>query len=163
MSTQLTDRPWVRESDAADGGSSGSPPPTTSDSHANPGGRRRRWSRRLATGLMVLGLGVFSGTASAYTVTRLEGDTTTSSTASASSATISSLASVAEAVKPSVVTAIVRSAGQEAEGSGIIMRSDGYILTNHHVVEAADITVRSAAARRPPPPWSVTTRPATWP
>jgi putative serine protease PepD len=137
MSTQLTDRPWVRESDAADGGSSGSPPPTTSDSHANPGGRRRRWSRRLATGLLVLGLGVSAGTASAYTATRLEGDTTTSSPASVSSATISSLASVAEAVKPSVVTVIVRSAGQEAEGSGIIVRSDGYILTNHHVVEAA--------------------------
>jgi putative serine protease PepD len=137
MSTQLTDRPWVRESDAADGGSSGSPPPTTSDSHANPGCRRRRWSRRLATGLLVLGLGVSAGTASAYTVTRLEGDTTTSSPASVSSATISSLASVAEAVKPSVVTVIVRSAGQEAEGSGIIVRSDGYILTNHHVVEAA--------------------------
>jgi putative serine protease PepD len=83
-------------------------------------------------------LGVSSGTAGAYAATRLEGQNTTPTvTAAASSATASSLASVAAAVKPSVVTVIVRSASQEAEGSGIMLRSDGVILTNNHVVAAA--------------------------
>jgi putative serine protease PepD len=104
----------------------------------------------------VLGLGVSSGTAGAYAATRLEGPTTTTTptaTATASSATASSLASVAAAVKPSVVTVIVRSAGQEAEGSGIILRSDGVVLTNNHVVAAgaaASITVQLSNGQTAP-------------
>ena len=154
MSTQLTERPPdttvpAAEADRARGaaatGPSGSPTPPAGDTAANSGGGRRPWSRRVAAGLLVLGLGVSSGTAGAYAATRLEGPTTTTSTATASSATASSLASVAAAFKPSVVTVIVRSAGQEAEGSGIILRSDGVILTNNHVVAAgaaASITVQ---------------------
>jgi putative serine protease PepD len=146
MSTQLTERPPdttvpAAEADRARGaaatGPSGSPTPPAGDTAANSGGGRRPWSRRVAAGLLVLGLGVSSGTAGAYAATRLEGHTTTTPTATASSASASSLASVAAAVKPSVVTVIVRSAGQEAEGSGIILRSDGVILTNNHVVAAA--------------------------
>jgi S1-C subfamily serine protease len=48
---------------------------------------------------------------------------------------------VAEAVTPSVVTVDVAAPGANARssslGSGVIYRSDGYILTNHHVIEAA--------------------------
>jgi S1-C subfamily serine protease len=50
---------------------------------------------------------------------------------------------VAEAVTPSVVRIDVGTPGQAAPGggaalgSGVIYRSDGYILTNHHVIEAA--------------------------
>jgi hypothetical protein len=50
--------------------------------------------------------------------------------------TSSSLASVVAAAQPSVVSVIVQGPGQEAEGSGIILRSDGVILTNNHVVSA---------------------------
>jgi putative serine protease PepD len=87
----------------------------------------------------VVGLGVSSGTVGAYAGTRLADHTTTTTTTTTTTsvATAGSLASVAAAVKPSVVTVIVRSAGQEAEGSGIILRSDGVILTNDHVVAAA--------------------------
>jgi putative serine protease PepD len=146
MSTQLTERSpdtavpaaepdWARG--AAATGPSGSPPPPAGPTAANSGGGHRPWSRRVAAGLLVVGLGVSSGTAGAYAATRLEGHTTTTPTATATAATASSLASVAATVKPSVVTVIVRSASQEAEGSGIILRSDGVILTNNHVVAAA--------------------------
>jgi S1-C subfamily serine protease len=60
---------------------------------------------------------------------------------------------VAEAVTPSVVRIDVSGAaessrlgGRPALGSGVIYRSDGYILTNFHVVEGAtDVTVRLAS------------------
>ena len=61
---------------------------------------------------------------------------------------------VAQAVTPSVVTIDVtgRSTGGQGDslGSGVIYRSDGFILTNHHVIEPAmegdvDVTVRLAS------------------
>ena len=61
---------------------------------------------------------------------------------------------VAQAVTPSVVRIDVRAgvedgpgpAGQSGLGSGVIYRSDGYIITNHHVVEnAATVEVRMAS------------------
>jgi len=56
---------------------------------------------------------------------------------------------VAEIVTPSVVRIDVRGAadsGQQALGSGVILRADGYIITNHHVIEnASGITVRLAS------------------
>jgi hypothetical protein len=64
MSTQLTE-----------------PPTGTPVADADPGGGRRRWSRRLATGLLVLGLGMTSGTVGAYAGTRLADDPATASTA----------------------------------------------------------------------------------
>ncbi len=47
-----------------------------------------------------------------------------------------SVASVARAVQPSVVTILADSADGAATGSGFVLRSDGYILTNNHVVAA---------------------------
>jgi putative serine protease PepD len=146
MSTQLTERPLDTpvpgaEPDWAWGAAAtspaGSPPPPAGDSRADPDGGRPRWPSRLAAGLLVVGLGVASGAAGAYAGTRLaDHPTTTSSTATATVAAGSS-ASVAAAVKPSVVTVIVHGAGQEAEGSGVILRADGVILTNDHMVAAA--------------------------
>ncbi len=61
---------------------------------------------------------------------------------------------VAEAVTPSVVTVDVGGPGAgprpTALGSGVIYTSDGYIITNHHVIEAAldeeiPVTVRLAS------------------
>ena len=52
---------------------------------------------------------------------------------------------------------------QEGLGSGVIINADGYILTNHHVVDGADrVEVELADRRVLPPPWWATTRRATW-
>jgi putative serine protease PepD len=61
----------------------------------------------------------------------------------------SSLATVAATAEDSVVSITVRSAGQEAEGSGVILSSDGLIVTSYHVVEDArgGITVELSDGR----------------
>ncbi|MBV9293326.1 MAG: trypsin-like peptidase domain-containing protein [Frankiales bacterium] len=48
-----------------------------------------------------------------------------------------SFAAVAAKVLPAVVSINVSGANQQDTGSGIVLRSDGYILTNNHVVAAA--------------------------
>ncbi len=47
------------------------------------------------------------------------------------------LARVAAAVQPSVVSIKVSGNGESGEGSGVILRSDGHILTNNHVAAVA--------------------------
>jgi putative serine protease PepD len=48
-----------------------------------------------------------------------------------------SYAAIAAKVLPSVVSINVSGSGQQDTGSGVVLRSDGYILTNNHVVTAA--------------------------
>ncbi|HZD74384.1 MAG TPA: trypsin-like peptidase domain-containing protein [Actinomycetota bacterium] len=165
MSTQLTERPLDTAAPAAEpqratgttttDPSWGAPPPPAADVRTGSTGGRRWWRRRLAAGLLVVGLTVSSGTAGGYTASRLaDNATATASTTSASNSTSTTLASIAAAVKPSVVAIIVQGAGQQAEGSGIILRSDGTILTNNHVVAAAgaggSITVQLSDGRKVP-------------
>lgn len=49
-----------------------------------------------------------------------------------------SVEQVAAAVLPAVVSISVENPRGGAEGSGSIITSDGYVLTNHHVIEAAE-------------------------
>lgn len=85
-----------------------------------------------------------------------EADTTAASTQTTSTVSISTSGSasaiteaVAEKVVPQVVSITVRQqsydpftgqsySGDTGSGSGVIIRSDGYILTNYHVIEGAD-------------------------
>ena len=48
-----------------------------------------------------------------------------------------SVAAIAAAVLPSVVTINVRNDSESATGSGVVLRPDGYIVTNNHVVAPA--------------------------
>jgi putative serine protease PepD len=66
--------------------------------------------------------------------TSAAGPVTVSGVASSSSG---SIASVAKAVQPAVVSITADSAAETATGSGIVIKSDGTILTNDHVVEGA--------------------------
>ena len=149
MSTQLTERP-VASFPVADPAWGAAPPPAGPSGTGSAGGGRPRWRRRVAAGVAALALVLSSGLAGAYATTRLEDQpaaiATTAVTAAATTrAATGSLAAVAAKVTPSVVAVTVRSAGQEAEGSGVVLTADGAILTNNHVVAAigsgATITV----------------------
>ena len=93
-----------------------------------------------AAALVFGGAGIAVGAA-------IEGDGNSSSnsagfnTANASSASLAanpkSFAAIAARVLPSVVSINVTGSGQQDTGSGVILRSDGYVLTNNHVVSAA--------------------------
>lgn len=48
-----------------------------------------------------------------------------------------SVAAIAKAMLPTTATIIVRSGNQGDSGSGFVIRSDGYLLTNNHVVSSA--------------------------
>src|SRR5262249_59752741 len=50
---------------------------------------------------------------------------------------VCNVTSVADQVLPSVVTISARGQGGAGTGSGEVIRSDGYILTNNHVIAIA--------------------------
>jgi putative serine protease PepD len=92
----------------------------------NAAAHSRRAPRWLLAGLGVL-LVVVGG---------VVGGLIASATQSSDSNTCSAT-SVAEKTLPSVVTIMVRKGTSGGTGSGEIIRSDGYILTNNHVISAA--------------------------
>ena len=116
------------------------PAPPAGPAGGTGSGGRRGWRRKLVTGVAIVVLGLGSGLAGGYAAGgRGDGATATAATTpvSAQATTGSSLAGVAAAVTPSVVSIVVQSAGQQVEGSGVILGSDGLIVTNNHVVEDA--------------------------
>lgn len=147
--------PWWAQSTAPRGDTSnaepttaipgaGEPPTTTTSAPA----ATPRWKRRTAASVAVVAIALGSGTAGAVISRGLDSPPATTS-ASAPAAPVSlratvtgptePLAKVAAAVQPSVVSITVDAQSGSGEGSGIILRSDGTILTNNHVVaDAAD-------------------------
>lgn len=100
--------------------------------------RRRRWRRRAAGGATALALVLGGGVAGAATVHELTAAKPASSPVAATTASsTSSVADVVARAQPAVVDITVKGSSGEDEGSGVVIRSDGMILTNNHVLAAA--------------------------
>lgn len=105
----------------------------------------RRWRRGAAAGVAALVLVVGGGVGGAYTVRALTGPGHASSSIAASTAASrTSAADLVSNVQRTVVDIQVSGAdGSGSEGSGVVIRSDGMILTNAHVLgqNAGTVTV----------------------
>jgi putative serine protease PepD len=130
------------------------PPPVTGERAA--GGSR--WPRRIAGGAAVLALVAGGGAGGAvladHYLTDQPATATTSTAATTAGATVTegdSLASIVTKVQPSVVTVMLDSAQSSALGSGVVLSSDGLILTNNHVVaEGGTASVRLSSGQTVP-------------
>jgi len=132
--TQQWTQEWVQE------------PPRAPSGQPRPSGA---FSAILLTGALVVGgLGGLAGAAGFAAVDYLNGDKTAASSSpdaigsvvvdrKETPAEAGSIEEVANSVLPSVVKIDVRGAQGQGSGSGIILSSDGEILTNNHVVEVA--------------------------
>jgi putative serine protease PepD len=95
----------------------------------------------IAAGALAIAMvaALFGGLAGAYLVSRGGGGNAVLPAAPAGSTDrpSGSIADIASRVLPSVVTIKVTGPGVSGTGSGFVMRQDGYIVTNNHVVDAA--------------------------
>ncbi|WP_030435217.1 S1C family serine protease [Actinoplanes subtropicus] len=158
--TDLMTRPTEQSDDAYSGDRHDwtMPPPPPAPPYAipqSPGGNH--WPRRIAGGAVVLALVAGGGTAGGVLAERYlagHATTTTSSVATDANATVTdgdSLASVVKAVQPSVVTVTVDGARSESLGSGVVISSDGLILTNNHVIDSeGTVSVRLSSGQTVP-------------
>jgi putative serine protease PepD len=109
--------------------------------HGQPGAGWWTARRKAAAGGLALAL-VLGGGIAGGAVAAVIGDNSTtyaSPTAvrPASSRSATGVAAIAQAVQPSVVSITVTAQQGQDEGTGVIIRSDGMILTNNHVVADA--------------------------
>lgn len=117
----------------ADGPSAGSP--GAGGAHGRKG-KARRPVALLATVAIVSAL-VGGGTAAVIGDATATHRTTASTPVINASSSSSGIAAIAKAVSPSVVEISATSTSSEATGSGVIITSDGEIITNNHVIAGA--------------------------
>jgi putative serine protease PepD len=98
------------------------------------GQNSRRWLPWAALGTALVVGGVIGGVIVAATKSSAS---TPASTSNPVTASVCEVTSVADHVLPSVVTISARGQNEGGTGSGEVIRSDGYILTNNHVVAVA--------------------------
>ncbi|MEV4770107.1 S1C family serine protease [Micromonospora humida] len=127
------------------------PPAPTPPSPSPPS----RWRRRLVAAGTAMVLMVAGGGTGALVVDRFvdPGQAVTGTTAvtPVAAATIDSLATVVTVVSPSIVTVEVTGARESSLGSGVVLDTDGLVLTNQHVVDSGGrVTVTLADGRTAP-------------
>src|SRR4051794_6629400 len=132
------------------------PPPPAPPTAVLPPSGGRRWPRRVAGGAAILALVAGGGTAGGMFADRylIDHPAATRTTASNSTATVTEgddLAAIVKSVEPSIVTVTVDGARSTSLGSGVVLRPDGLILTNNHVIaENGTVSVRLSTGRTVP-------------
>ncbi len=99
--------------------------------------RQHRWVPWAALGAALVVGGVIGGVIGAATNSSSASSTPSASGLGSSSLSVCNVTAVADKVLPSVVTISVTGSAGAGTGSGEVIRSDGYILTNNHVISAA--------------------------
>ncbi|GAA2610170.1 S1C family serine protease [Paractinoplanes durhamensis] len=143
------------------------PPPPPAPPYVMPpsgGGGGRHWPRRVGGAAAILALVAGGGTAGGVLAERYLADhpataattssvtsTTATSTSTGSATEGDDLAAVVKAVQPSVVTVLVDGNQSSSLGSGVVISSDGLILTNNHVIaEDGTVSVRLSSGKTVP-------------
>ncbi|MEV0925142.1 trypsin-like peptidase domain-containing protein [Streptomyces spongiicola] len=128
------------------GGSYPPPPPHAPEAPAPTPGHRARARRPVALIAAVAIAAAAVGGGAATLVERFATGSTPAASAAVNGTTVSrsgkgTVAGVAQAVSPSIVEINASSGSGESTGSGVIITSDGEIVTNNHVIAGAD-TIR---------------------
>jgi putative serine protease PepD len=131
---------WPPESDT----SVASPVTTGSPGRRGLGGLGAGVISTIVAGSLAIAMvaALFGGIVGALLVSRRDGGSASLPVPPAGSAArpAGSIADIAARILPSVVTIKVKGPSAEGTGSGFVLRKDGYILTNNHVVAAAITT-----------------------
>ncbi|MFN3867129.1 MAG: S1C family serine protease, partial [Demequina sp.] len=115
------------------------PPPVTPLPKPPVGRLRKRTVTGVVVGALVIGAGAGFGGAWAYDEWGSSTPTMQLASGEPVDRPADSVAVVAASIMPSVVSIEARvGGGGESTGSGFVIREDGYVLTNNHVVEGAE-------------------------
>jgi putative serine protease PepD len=113
--------------------------------------RDPRWTRRVAGGAAVLALIAGGGAGGGFLTENYLNSRPAQAAATETVTEGSDLAPIVAKVQASVVTVLVDSARSSSLGSGVVLSTDGLILTNNHVVEAdGTVSVRLSDGRTVP-------------